>query len=1164
MAQFKPTLEQQKALDAKGAVLVSAAAGSGKTAVLANRVFKRVTDPQNPIDITDMLIVTFTNAAASEMRERIYSLLAEASKAEPANERLLKQKMSVDNADICTMDSYCIDLLRENFVDAGVEPDFKIMSGEQEVVMMDEAVTAAYAALASEDFAAYSGLLISMNCESIDNQAKNAVLKIYKHICSLPMPDRWLDSVCSMYNDCETGGMPLWMNEICNGIVMSAEHYIEALDETAEIIALNDTVCSNYGPIVVGLKSIFANLIKPAQELNYQEIYSILKLRNLAKIGTARKEMDPDIKEKAKVVVDAARAELSRLDGFFCYDYDETVSDIKAAGAHVNTLVRLVRLFRDKYTALKAERGYMTFADVELAALNLLCEDNEGVLTVRPAASELASRYKEVMVDEYQDTNDLQNAIFSALSGGGQNLFLVGDVKQSIYRFRHANPLNFIKMRDSFPDYDGEHYPAKITLSGNFRSRPQICNFVNYFFDTLMTKEASQIDYLKSDWLDPVSKGLADNSHCGTEVHLLDASDIEDEAAHIAQYIKECVQNKMQTNDGKGGLRDVTYSDFLILLRSYKKNSGSIVKALKAQNVPVLAELSSDFYSRTEIMLIMSLLQAVDNPLKDIPLLSAMMSSVFGFTADELAEMRIGKRNNTLYSSLLEFAAKNKKTADFLQRLSKYRSWASTLPTDRLITKIYDDTGLLAVARAMDDGATRKANMLLLAELAAGYEQNGYKGLTAFLRYVDKVAKSGNDMSGGSAVDSEDAVRVMTVHKSKGLQAPVCIVAGLETDFNLMDARSSLVMHEQGGIGMRMCDSKMAIRYDTFARKVIGNMEQNATVAEEMRLLYVAMTRAEEKLVLVSAEKNLAKTVADVASGITKRPDTSLVDAFFVQRMRGASDWLYACLLMHPQGEALRDFAGVNLPVRPTCDSQFELKIVNSADIEYPQSDEIHKNVEIDLSAQLDYRYPYERLLNIESKYSVSDLAKSVVADTHVCTARPAFLSDSGMTPAERGTATHRFMCYADYDRARQSISAEAELLVKQGKLTTAQAEGIDTEAISSFFNSEIYAHMQRAERVMRESRFIFELPASEIDSQFDSDEKVVVQGVADCVIFDNDWLTVVDFKTDRKVTEADLIAKYTRQLKLYADAFSANYKLPVKECLIYSFWLKKVVKVPI
>ncbi len=1164
MAQFNPTKEQQKALDANGAVLVSAAAGSGKTAVLANRVFKRVTDSQNPIDITDMLIVTFTNAAASEMRERIYTLLAEASKENPDNQRLLKQKMSVDNASICTMDSYCIDLLRENFVAAGVEPDFKIMSGEQESVMMDEAVTSAFATLASENFEAYSNLLVAMNCENIDKQAKDAVFKIYKHICSLPMPDRWLDNVCKMYDQSETNGMPMWLDYICRNIEMSSEHYLKLLNFADEWLVLNETVAANYSPLVEGLKDIYGKLVILAKQRDYDRIYSALKLRNLAKVGTSRKDSDPYIKDKVKTVVDAARAELTKLDGFFCYDFDETLADIKAAGAHVNTLVCLVRLFREKYSALKAERGYMTFADVELTALNLLCRDDNGTLKVRPEAIEIADRYKEVMVDEYQDTNDLQNAIFNALSNDGERLFLVGDVKQSIYRFRHANPMNFIKMRDSFPDYDGKTYPAKINLSGNFRSRPQICKFVNFFFDALMTREASQIDYLKTDWLDPIATGLAENSAAGVEVHLIDGGDIADESIHIANYIKTCVQNKMQVSDGKGGLRNVAYSDFLILLRSFKKNSLPIVKALKNLQIPVIAELNSEFYNRPEISLVMSLLYAVDNPLKDIPLLSAMMSNLFGFTADELAQMRIGKRKTSLYSSVIEFAANNEKAAQFVERLSKYRSWASTLPTDRLITKIYDDTGLLAVARAMDDGATRKANMLLLAEFAADYEQNGYKGLTSFLRYVDKVSKSNNDVAGGNGADSENAVRIMTVHKSKGLQAPVCIIAGMESDFNLMDARSSLVMHEQGGIGMRMCDNKLAIRYDTFARKVIGLMEQDATVAEEMRLLYVAMTRAQEKLVLVSAEENLTKAIGKVASSITENGGVSQIDPYSVQRMNGSADWLYAGILMHPDGKAAREISDAKVVYNNDCQSNITLKIIGASDIELPPTLDLQENKDLDLSAQLDYKYPYEKLLNVQSKYSVSELVHGSHADEYICTARPAFLSKEKLTPAERGTATHRFMCYADYEQAKKDISNQAEALVKQGKLTALQAEGIDREAISAFFDSALYGLMQKADRVMRESRFIFELPARDVDINCESDEKVVVQGIADCIIFENDGITVVDFKTDRNVTEEELIQRYTKQLHLYAQAFSANYNQPVKDCLIYSFWLKKVVKVPV
>ncbi len=1165
MAKFNPTPQQELALKAKGAVLVSAAAGSGKTAVLANRVFKRITDESAPIDITDMLIVTFTNAAAGEMRERIYTLLSEASLEQPDNKRLLEQKLSVDNASIFTIDRFCIDFLRENFVAAGVEPNFKILTGEQEEVLIDEAATAAYDLLAKEDFEAYAELLVSMNSETVDKDAKKAVTEIYKHICSLPMPDRWLDGVCRMY-DCEAAGFDFWLEYVCKDITAMTKHYLYALNRVLLLIEQNDVVYANYYPITVALIDLLGALFDCGEKKDYDGLHTVLKYYSLPEIGRASKNSDAYIKDRAKAVVDEVRDEVKKYKDIFAFDKNETVLDIKTAGKQVKTLVRLVKLFRERFDKIKQDKGYMTFSDVELKTLQVLCEDIDGQLAIRPEAKELTTRYKEVMVDEYQDTNDLQNAIFNALSNDGQNMFLVGDVKQSIYRFRHANPLNFIKMRDEFPDFDDVTYPSKIILSGNFRSRPAICDFANYVFDALMTRQSSQIDYLPGDWLDPIATGLADNADCGAEVHLIDNGTFEDESAHIASYIKDCVEQKMQVSDGKGGLRDVKYSDFLILLRSYKSNSVTVVSALRARNIPVLAELKTDYYSRTEIMIIMSLLQAIDNPLKDIPLLSALMSPVFGFDADEIAQIRIGKREESIYSSLLEAAKHSSKCARFLDMMAKYRSWAATLPSDRLITKIYDDTGLLAIARAMDDGASRKANLLLLTEFAATYEQNGYKGLTSFLRYVERVANSNSDITGGTAVDTEDAVRVMTVHKSKGLQAPVCIVAALESKFNLRDASAGLVMHEQGGIGMRVCDSEKAIRYDTFARKIIANMEIKASVAEEMRLLYVAMTRAQEKLVVMSAEKNLAKKLQSVLPDVVEDDDGAKVAPYSVQNMRSLSEWLYVALLMHPDGAPMREYAQVDVPLRNTDGKgTVAVKIINSDSISCSDYESYKAEpIEIDLSDKLDYCYPYESLLKIESKYSVSALAKDVNSDEFVCTARPAFLNRDGMTPAERGTATHRFMCYADYERAMQSITKETELLVEQGKLTSRQADGVDESAVAAFFKSDLCAEILKAKRVIREGKFIYELPVSEIDSECNGDETVILQGVADCVLFDDAGITVVDFKTDRNIDEKELIDRYTKQLQLYARAFSANYSMPIKRCLIYSFWLNKTVEVVI
>ncbi len=1159
---FKPTTQQQKALDARGSVLVSAAAGSGKTAVLSNRVVNRVTDSVNPVDITDLLIVTFTNAAAEEMRERISTLLGDAARANPDNHRLIKQKLSVESAHIETIDSFCIDLVRDNFAEAGVNPDFKIISQDRLKVISNRQVREAYIELSQVDYDGYSRLLTALGCENVDEKACNAVTDIYDYIRSLPMPDRWLDNAETMYSEFTSLSDSVWFVPIMKHIFDTADYHLASLNSISDLMYTDQYVFNAYSDSVEYLKKVLLNIRSSAKLNDYTAVYNALNNYCSPNLTAVRKCDDISVKNAVKFAIDSARGGINKLVSLFCIPLEQAERDICEAADTVKTLIRLVRMYQDGMNSELAERGMLDFAGVELAALRLICDETDGELKIKNSARHLCDRYAEVMVDEYQDTNDLQNAIFNALSGGGERLFLVGDVKQSIYRFRQANPRNFIRLRDSFIDYDGYTYPSKVDLSGNFRSRPEICDFVNFCFSLLMSRDACEMDYLDGDRLD--AKGeFPENNETSVELHFMETDSIDAQAEHIADYIKSCVEGGMQVSDD-GKLRSVKYGDFVVLLRSFKKYAPSFVRAMKKKSVPVSAEINTQFFNRPEIMMIMSVLSAIDNPLKDVPLLSAMMSPIFGFTADEMAQMRSGDRKSSLYSSLIKFSKINDKAHDFIDKLTKYRSWADCMPTDRLICRIYDDTGLTAIVRAMEDGNSRRANLLALAEYAADYERGGTSGLSSFLRHADSVKRNDIKLTGASFAEGDDTVRVMTIHKSKGLQAPVCIVAGLENQFNSSDTRSSLIMHENYGIGIRVCDLERAVRYDTLSRIAISQMEHEASVAEEMRLLYVAMTRAQDKLVLVTADSKLDDRLQNAAMTVMNgwQSVDDPIDAYSVKSVNKMSDWLMMCLMLHPDACELRKRAGYNITPTDT-DYDIEIKFISDSD-SLPETVSYNvENIEADFSEFLDYRYPYEKLLSVESKYSVSELSQSVF-DGNVMRTRPAFILGDTLTAAEKGTATHRFMCYADLAHAEQSVTDEATALVKLGKLTSEQAAGIDTEAIAAFFADSIYSRLCNADRVMRESRFIFEIPAYEVVPDCDSDEAVIVQGVADCVIFEPDGIVIVDFKTDRNTTEAALIERYTPQLNLYARAFSSNYKMPIKQCYIYSFSLRKTIDIPI
>ncbi len=1154
---FEPTEQQKEALYARGSTLVSAAAGSGKTAVLSNRVVLRVTDETEPVDITDLLIVTFTNAAAEEMRERISSLLGNAVEANPNNHRIMRQKLAVENANIGTIDSFCIDLVRDNFAQAGVNPDFKIISSDSLAVISERQVNEAYIELAHTDYDGYSRLLTALGCESADEKAHKAVTDIYDHIRSLPMPERWLEITEKMYNDFTSFSDSIWYDVIIDYIFSVVDFSLSGLYKSKPLLAYDDKFVKAYEDAHETLVKTLTNITAYCRAKNYDAIQVELANYVKPKIGSVKKCNDNEARLLIKYSIDTARDNIAKLVDLFKSTKSQIETDIRDAAETVTTLIKLVRIYWRNMQREFKDRGVLDFAEVELLSLHLLCDDVDGELRIKESASHLCNRYKEVMVDEYQDTNDLQNAIFNALSGNGERLFLVGDVKQCIYRFRQANPNNFINMREEASK--GNSKISKIDLSGNFRSRPEICDFVNFCFSLLMSKKACDIDYLSGDKLDSKGRFTPTTEDC-VELHFVESDEIEAQAKHVAKYIKACVERGMPISC-ETGLRQAKYGDFIVLLRNYSKYSPEFVRAMKKYSVPVRAEMKSQFFDRPEIMMIMSLLIAIDNPLKDISLVSAMMSPVFGFTADEMAELRIANKEGSIYSALLKYSEKSAKAKAFLDKLDKYRSWADSMPVDRLICRIYDDTGMTAVVRAMDDGAARRGNMLVLAEYAADYERSGACGIGAFIRHTDNIKKNDIKLEGASVADSEDTVKIMTIHKSKGLQAPICIVAGLENTFNTADSRSALLMHEKYGIGMRVCDPIRSLRFDTISRIAISQKEHDASIAEEMRLLYVAMTRAQDKLVLVTADEKLNEHLENSAKIVSAgwAVKNEPIDAYPIKSVTKMSDWIYMCSLLHPDSNELRERSKIFLNPA-TADYNIKINISSDVDDEIEVEQEEYDNEEFDFSPMLDYCYPFEKLLSVESKYSVSELTKSEFSNRAVFKSKPAFITGDTMTPAEKGTATHRFMCYADFANAELSVDNEAALLVKSSKLTTEQANGIDTVAVESFFDDDIYHRLRNADKVMRESRFILELPASEIVPECDSDEPVIIQGVADCVLFEPDGITIIDFKTDRNTTEKDLAERYSKQLKLYARAFASNYKMQVKQCVLYSFFLRKTI----
>lgn len=1176
--EFKPTKDQNNAISAAGTVLVSAAAGSGKTAVLVERVIRLLMDKKNPIDADKLLIVTFTNAAAAEMRQRLEKRLAAEIEKNPLNPRLLRQQLLISGASICTIDSFCIDLVRDHFYALNIEPDFKIADPSAVKPIREEVATA----LLDREYGAgdeiFYYLMEMLGADYGDGNLMTAILRIYEFSRSMPFPAVWLDKTLHMYEKSDKAtriSEIAWADTILGYVKRELRSISDLIKATIFKIEHVDYINEKYLPSLADGLDKVNKLYVLACEKDWDGLYAAIDGFAMKSLATLRGFDDAGLINLVKSNKKSAQDRIKKLSKIIYTDEKTALDSLKEITPALKLLIRLVKEFGTELAKEMSRRNMLGFDDVEHLALSLLVEEHEGDVIATAQAAEIKNRFAEVLVDEYQDTNHLQDTLFYALSDNGRRLFMVGDVKQSIYRFRRANPEIFLSRKNTYPLYDGIVNPSKIILGSNFRSREGVCDYVNFFFSCLMSTEAGEMEYGEEDALIPQAD-YQDNEAADVDLHVITAQSDEDnreqtEAKHIASYIKEVIAAPphLKDKDFPERRRAANYGDFTILLRSPSNKIVDYVSELEKQNIPVWADVGG-FLETTEIMTILSLLQTIDNPARDIPLLSVMFSGIFGFTADEIAGIRInakaasGEKRISLYGAVIISADKgDQKCIRFLEKLRFFRSLAVTLPVDQLLEKLYDITAYTAVAGALSDGRRRRANLILLIEYARSLGGTDSGGLTGFLRMMEKLKQSNGLKSASAAEDGSNAVKIMSIHASKGLQFPICILAACSKGFNKEDKKENPLLHETGGMGFRVYNDKLHTRNTTIARNSVSIKIDEESLAEELRLCYVAMTRAEEKLVLIVSEKDTEKTLRRIAESIGDETRTAKADPAFVLSANGYADWALMTGLLHPGGKALREMAGVNI-IPAKVKGHIEVRVIDEIPEGAPEDKHPVKaftkgNARLmdEISKRFNYKYPFERLNTLSAKAGVSELSHRALDESYAFSARPAFLSKSGLTPAERGTAVHKFMQYADYGAAEKNAAAELTRLNEYEFLSDEEADAVDTRILQKFFSSAVYARMKNSQRVMREIRFLNEIPAVKLDPSLPKtwEETVVVQGVADCVFVEENQLVILDFKTDRVSDSEKLKSMYSGQLRIYAEALSKNYDMPVKECLLYSFY---------
>lgn len=1187
------TKDQEKAIDARGGTLiVSAAAGSGKTAVLVERCIRRLTDTEHPCSADKLLIVTFTRAATAEMRSRLAEAVSKQLLEDPTNEHLQKQQMLLPSAQICTIDAFCGNLVRENFEQLELTPDFRMLDETEVSVLQQAALEEVLEELYTEQDPDFLKLVELLATGRDDASIEENILRLHTYSRAYPSPKHWLEHALGLYDDPSRAYRILRssLQELLDSWVLrwqNAIRLLEAERQPAEI---------SFGETITCIRGYLSELDRLTALLDAEDWNGFLAAVQDLTIPALKKPkvpkelrdtfVSPALELAKSLKADFTSGKLPKaFQKFALSEEDDVAVDNALLKPLARKLVDTVLRFDDAYSALKREENALDFADTELFALQLLVEDPaDEPFTRTELAETLRQQFEEVLIDEYQDTNKLQDTIFAALSR--DDLFMVGDVKQSIYRFRQAMPELFLAKKETYPLYDpaADEYPGTVILGCNFRSRKGVLHAVNYTFSRLMSKAVGEITYDASEQLNFGAKDTyQDREEPDVEFHIVTppagtgAEKKRAEAEHIARYIAKTIR------ESRGTDQPYTYRDFAILLRSTKDTATLYRKTLSEAGIPVYAEQGGGFLETPEVMTMLSFLSVIDNPVQDVPLLAVLLSPLFGFTEDEVASLRIGSRHTNLYKAVLTASARGDvHCTDFLETLRAFRTRSVSMGSGELLRHIYEETSYDAVVGAMPLGEQRVANLQLLLQYADSYDANSSYGVSGFVRYMDRLSEQDSSLGTAATLSpNANVVRIMSIHKSKGLEFRVCIVADLNHRFNDSELNRKLILHPELGIGLQGRQPDTGYTYPTLCHSAIREASLRSERSEALRVLYVAMTRAREKLVLTAYDapnRNSDKDplAASIRSASARLYGEDTVPPMEVLRCSSFYQWALLAFLQHPDAALLRarDAEGP-VALLPVVRNEEAAPVLFEIDDEAgeAEADEVNDGaaeaVAADpalveqLRSRMTWEYPHAALAASLSKRSASHLAEKPFSTDFFAESRPESLSRLGMTPAERGTCLHKFMQYADFDRAEEDAEAEKQRLVDRGFLLPDEAEVVDAGQVRSFFASPIAERMKKSPRVLREHKFAILLPAGMFDEALpdrDASEEVLIQGIIDCAFEEDGAMVLLDYKTDRVKNGTELAERYRDQLDLYKVALEETLGLPVREVSLYSFHLGQEV----
>ena len=1200
MAEVKWTNEQLQAIQEKDSnILVAAAAGSGKTAVLVERIIHKIIDEQ--MDIDKILVVTFTNAAASEMRERILEAIYKKLEENPENVHLQRQIILLNKASICTIHSFCLDVIHNHFYEIDLPSNFKIADTAEIDLLKQEVLDDLFEQKYTENDKDFIELLENYTNYRGDEALQELVLKIYKFIQSSPFPIKWVQEKLELLKiEDKDISQTIWGKLIIQAVEDDIQESIMQLETVKSKMALYPEMTKFYQKICEDLI-----ILKDLQNYNsWDELYIKLLNFNFSK-WPVDKKVTNDLKEDSKEIRDKVKKHIKEKTAkLLSCSQEQAVKDLKIITPILEKLANLVTEFTKNFAEKKKEKNCIDFNDIEHFALKILLDENNNPTEV---AKKYKEKFEEIAIDEYQDSNLVQEAILTSISKGN-NIFMVGDVKQSIYKFRQARPELFLQKYDEYKNKEEKTQEdnLKIQLFRNFRSRQNILNITNLVFESIMSKELGDINYNENEYLNyganyPEPEEI--KNYAGiAELDIIDLKEdesitafegeedeeeqerVEDdvlEAKFVANKIQELLNSDYIVFDKKQGYRKIRPKDIVILLRATSNLSPIYEKELSDLELPVFSDTSGTYLDTVEIQTILSVLKIIDNPLQDIPLVVVLRSSICNFTDNDLITIRLTDRNCNFYEALIKTRLicdgdlKNK-IESFLEKLEKWKSISQYMPLDEFIWQIYLDTGYYQYVGLLPNGAMRQANLKTLFEKAKQYEKASFKGLFNFIQFIDKLKKQNGDLASAKLIgENEDVIRIMSIHKSKGLEFPVVFLCNSHKKFNMQDLNDNILLHQDIGFGPTIMDTTRKIKYSSIAKDAIKLKMKQETLSEEQRILYVALTRAKEKLYITGRSKDFTKYAQDKNKVLEMYESENIkLDAKLMKKANSYLDWIMYVYLFNQgrtitlKGEQYKLSDIITLNVSNKKDLLKNLakeEVVEQIDLKEKieqilknKLEEENKKSEQTLKELLEWKYDYIVDTTLPTKSSVTkikqekikleEMLKGIESEEveYKKSYTPKFMQeDKKISNAEKGTLVH--LCIQRLDEKKdyelKDIQNMILNLVEKEIITQNEADAIDVNLIYQYTKSQLFEELRQAKEVHKEQPFYINIPAKDIVSEAENSKKnILVQGIIDLYYIDkNDNLVLIDFKTDYISQEPDakekILDKYKVQLEIYKTA---------------------------